>query len=68
MIGAESVTDHRLKISDICWKKRPKSRLQQPKTKKLNVYTLNDPCKRAGFQEKIREELQCTVPPEDRND
>ena len=65
MRGAECATDHRLIISDICWKIRPKSRRQQSKTKKLNVNSLHDPCKRADFQEKIREGLQSTLSPVD---
>ena len=65
--GAQYASDHRLIVSDICWKIRPKSRLQQPRTKKTKRNYIHDPCKRADFQEKNREELQSTFPPEVRD-
>ena len=53
MRGAECSTDHRLIISDVCWRVRPKVRRQQSNTKKLNVAALQDSTKREEFQAKL---------------
>ena len=58
MRGAECSTDHRLIVSDIGWKLRPKVRRQKRQSKKFNVAALQDPIKRENFQTMLRESLQ----------
>ena len=62
MRGAECSTDHRLIVSDIGWKLRPKVRRQKRASKKFNVTALQDPVKRENFQIKLREALEGAEP------